>query len=357
MTIEWLAGNRLRGTTAERPVSGLAAGSVGGWKELARHTRGSEGIMDVSSIPLSRYYMVLTNVNDTGGAGGNYRMFCNNDSGSNHAGRLSQNGTEYTEVSKTNGNYWGGNNIDEGFGVTYWTNLAAKEKLGISHFVDRNAVGAATAPMRSEAVMKWANTSTAINRFNSPSSWNLWDSGSEMVVLGWDPADSHTTNFWEELASVDLSGGSADVISSGVFTAKKYLWVQAYTNATGGNIITQMRVGNATIDTGSNYTFRYSDDGAADSVATSQSITVLTSGDNTMDRFCNLFIVNNAANEKLMIGNSVNSNTAGAGNAPLRAERVHKWTNTANQINIIDIINGGAGSFDTASTLKIWGSD
>jgi hypothetical protein len=47
---------------------------------------------------------------------------------------------------------------------------------------------------------------------------------SEAVVLGWDPADTHTSNFWEELASVDLSGGAADILDSGTFTAKKYLW-------------------------------------------------------------------------------------------------------------------------------------
>ena len=26
-----------------------------------------------------------------------------------------------------------------------------------------------------------------------------FDSGNEVVVLGWDPADTHTDNFWEEL--------------------------------------------------------------------------------------------------------------------------------------------------------------
>ena len=41
MTIEWLAGNRLRGTTAERPGGGLASPSVGGWVELGRNTSGS----------------------------------------------------------------------------------------------------------------------------------------------------------------------------------------------------------------------------------------------------------------------------------------------------------------------------
>ena len=34
--VEWLAGNRIRGTTAERPNFGLPSGSVGGWVELGR---------------------------------------------------------------------------------------------------------------------------------------------------------------------------------------------------------------------------------------------------------------------------------------------------------------------------------
>jgi hypothetical protein len=34
MTIEWLAGNRLRGTTAERPSASLQSPSVGGWVEI-----------------------------------------------------------------------------------------------------------------------------------------------------------------------------------------------------------------------------------------------------------------------------------------------------------------------------------
>jgi hypothetical protein len=35
MTIEWLAGNRIRGTTAERPSASLQSPSVGGWDNNA----------------------------------------------------------------------------------------------------------------------------------------------------------------------------------------------------------------------------------------------------------------------------------------------------------------------------------
>ena len=38
----------------------------------------------------------------------------------------------------------------------------------------------------------------------------LFDSsGTEVVVLGWDPTDTHTDNFWEELGSAtDLASGT-----------------------------------------------------------------------------------------------------------------------------------------------------
>ena len=50
-------------------------------------------------------------------------------------------------------------------------------------------------------------------------------------------------------------------------------------------------------------------------------------------------------------------NTAGAANAPKRMEGVGKWTNTSSQITSIDFNNGGSGSYDTGSIIKVWGSD
>jgi hypothetical protein len=61
------------------------------------------------------------------------------------------------------------------------------------HQIDRN-------------VGKWANTSNPIDdslNFKRSIKWRFC-TGSEVVVLGWDPADTHTSNFWEELASVEL---------------------------------------------------------------------------------------------------------------------------------------------------------
>ena len=51
MAIEWLAGNRIIGTTAERPSASLQSPSVGGWKEVGRTTlSGSSSSVDLSLI-------------------------------------------------------------------------------------------------------------------------------------------------------------------------------------------------------------------------------------------------------------------------------------------------------------------
>ena len=50
-------------------------------------------------------------------------------------------------------------------------------------------------------------------------------------------------------------------------------------------------------------------------------------------------------------------NTAGAGTVPRRKEVVGKWSNTSNQINIVEYLQSEAGSFDTGSFIKVWGSN
>jgi hypothetical protein len=180
------------------------------------------------------------------------------------------------------------------------------------------------------------------------------NTGAEMVVLGWDPADTHTTNFWEELASVDLSGGAADILDSGTFTAKKYLWGQVFLESS--STITSNTTFNA--DTGANYARRYSADGAADATSVSQNYIRWFGGAAAATNvFYNFFIINNSGNEKLLTGDIVNANTAGAGNAPKREEIAGKWANTAEQISKITFTNPSAGSYGTNSIMKIWGAN
>jgi len=351
MAIEWLAGNRLRGTTAERPALGLQSPSVGGWVEVGRTTLGSAGDnIDITSLPDKRYYMYLLH-RDTSGSTSS-RMTFNDDSGSNYATRYASNGTEYTATSQSYVSQHTSSSEDS-FTCGYIANKSDKEKL-ISSWI----VGNATPPSRYEQFWKWTNTSSAINRIDifNHLGGDL-DIGSELVVLGWDPADTHTTNFWEELASVELSS-AGDNLSSGTISAKKYLCLQAYLIPSGA-VDTSIQCNN---DTSNNYSMRNEYNGATDNTfgSLTRYYPYINAGSGTAfttPMFINIFIINNASNEKLFISHTVMQNTAGAGNAPNRNQSVGKWANTSNQITEIEFNNGDTGDYDTGSILKVWGAD
>ena len=347
MTVTYHSGERIQATQAD--FDGIPAIS-GGWKEVARTTLGSAGdTISVASLPDKRYYMVLGNHLPSGNFRTTYRL--NNDSGSNYALRKSEDGgsenvtTSITDI--TSGNE---DTNTQYFDVSYLSNLSAKEKLMINHNMRSGGTGAGNAPKRVEAVSKWANTSIVINRIDAVNDQGGdYASGSEVVVLGWDPDDTHTTNFWEQLASVE-GDGTSTTISSGTIPARKYLWVQAFTNASSQN--TGFQFNN---DTGNNYTIRRSTNGGTD--ATETSIGYIE-GSDTSKAFTNMFIINNSANEKLTIGQSIHNPTAGAGTAPTRNEVAGKWTNTSAQITEIDYMQQTTSvNFPSGSFIKVWGSN
>jgi len=361
MTIEWLAGNRIRGTTAERPSASLQSPSVGGWKELARTTLGSAGDdITVSSLPDKRYYQVLWNSIHTGNCRADIQLGSSSvDTSSNYAYRYSTDGavdptpsTGASSIVASNG----GTSTLKQFGNVFISNLSAKEKLVLGQTVTQSTAGAATAPNRREWAGKWANTSNPldiVNLHNNNS--GDWSANSEVVVLGWDPDDTHTTNFWEELASANATGSE---LSSGTFAAKKYLWVQYYIKPTGGTVNGKIHLND---DSGSNYSDRISYEGG-ESTHTSLGhwfgYARGTGGTtDSANLFCNMFIINNSSNEKLAIQHIVDT-TTGAATAPKRTEWVNKWANTSSQITKIDIDrDGGTGTYDSTSTIKVWGHD
>ena len=330
----------------------FAGGDVGGWVEVARTTLGSSSdTITVSSLPDKRYYMILADKQTTGSNGRiNYRL--NGDSGSNYHYRNSRDGgaDNTAQDSQILGLGHGSANTFPEFTVSYLSNLSSKEKLFIGHAMSQQTSGAGTAPSRVEHVAKWANTTNTINQiqgFNDYGTSTL-DTGSEVVVLGWDPDDTHTTNFWEELASVDNST-PASSMSTGTFTAKKYLWVQGWFSVSASSAL-QLRFNSSS----SGYTLRRSINGGSDGTLTSRNEINMTATDST-PKFVNMFIINNSANEKLMIHHSNEQQTAGAGNAPHRLEGVSKWTNTSSQITNITFLTS-TGNI-SRGVFKVWGSD
>ena len=331
-------------------IHAAGAGGIGGWVELGRTTLGSVGdTITVSSLSDKRYYMVLS---DTTFASGNIgeTMRFNNDSGTNYAVRNDSNGGgDSTVTSQTDIDIR--ESVNPQFSVSYIANRSANEKLMIAHAVNRSTAGATTAPVRREVVGKWANTSNAINRIDIVNDQSGdFGTGAECVVLGWDPADTHTNNFWAELASVSGDGVSTS-LSTGTISAKKYLWVQGYSGAAVQNF--GMQFNN---DTSTNYASRENTDGGTDSTLTSQST---TRGCDNSPYFYNCFIINNSANEKLGIQHTIRTNTgSGAANAPARQEHVFKWANTSNQITEIDFVQQSTSVvFGTEAIFKVWGAN
>ena len=355
--VEWLAGNRIIGTTAERPALGLPSGSVGGWVEVARTTLGSNGnTFTVSSIPDKRYYFVLINPAFTNaGSGNTFRLGSggSEDSGSNYAYRRSTNGgSDVTGINQSSGIIpIGGYSTEHELLTMHIANKSDKEKLCI-HNRCYSIAGAGNAPLRIEQASKWTNTSNAIDMMKATlNSSGNFASGTEIVVLGYDPADTHTTNFWEELSSVTTT--SSGTISSGTITAKKYLMYQIIGKKASGTGTGSSRF-QFNGDTGSNYAQRNSINGTHYTYGSQASANIGGDGNTAGEMVMYTgFIINNASTEKLWLGFSAFGNSSG-NNIGNKGEIFDKWANTSDQITSILCMNM---NFDAGAKMTIWGSD
>ena len=358
--VEWIAGNRIIGTKQERTNTTGIGNSVGGWKELGRTTLGSNNAeLDVSGLPDKRYYMILSNTVGKNNAGANGIIKFNGDNGTNYCARNSNTGATDDPQTGTSGSFFNqtGGNFPQ-YEVAYLSNLPTQEKLWTGIEVQQNATGVdadSKVPFTNEHVGKWSNTSDAINEINNLAGGSdLWLSGSEIIILGWDETDTHTANFWEELASVQL-GSAGDTLDSGTITAKKYLWFQVYTE--GANTETQFKFNSTT---GQEYASNRSGDGGGYSKFPNETQSKInaTGGASHTACFMNGFIINNPANEKLVITRQVAVEQTGSATAPRRSEGVTKWSNASDSITSIQIINNNStGNFGTNSILKVWGSN
>jgi len=345
---DYKASKRIVGTEAERPIL-----SIPHWQELDRYTlsSGSSSSLDTGTFTTKPYMMILAEYNGHSSASTGGLRF-NSDTGSNYARRQSTDGgadgTGTSETSILNGN---GYASEYHFSTTFLNNSSSNEKLTMSHVIsDGGSTGSGSAPRRREIVGKWANTSnniTSVQLFDRDG--NSFQSVSEVVVLGYDPADTGTS-VWEELASVDdTSAGNS--ISSGTFTAKKYLMIQARYRYTSGNDPNLQ----FNSDTGNNYSHRRSTNGGSDSTATSTNAFINNAEGSDVEFFDNIFIINKSDKEKIGIIQTVTSSTTSSGTAPQRREYVGKWDNTSSQITSVQYNLGTSGNM--TGSIKVWGFD
>ncbi len=303
-----------------------------------------------SGLTAKPYLMILSHYGVTATSQDpSYRL--NNDSSSNYARRGNSNGSEFTVANATDWRLTGGYANQSSFDVGFCTNTASEEKIIIHHGVSEKASGASTSPDRMEIANKWCNTSDSISSLKmlGVGSSGNFTSDSEVIVLGFDPADTEGTNVWEELASATGDGSSGTLSAS--FTSKKYLMIEAFTETSTGSA--RFRVGNSSLDSGNNYATRISSNGGSEDVTTSHSGNSYSSD---TPIYWKIFMINKSDKEKLWINQMTRQNSAGSSNTVSRVEEVGKWANTSNQADIIGFVNS-TGNFTTNSFVKIWGFD
>jgi hypothetical protein len=351
MAIKYLAGKRIQGTAAEIPN----IGGVTGWTELGRTTLSSAGdTITVTGLSTANYpYLMILQHNMNDGAVRTGLRF-NGDTGNNYCHRRQVNGGSTATNTSTNRIVPDTDMDVSDYTVNYFINNSDQEKLGICSRVHQSGSGSGNAPEREEIYAKWSNTSDSVTSVTSINTeTGSFDTGSEIVVLGAGATGGGATSAWQELADVTTS--SAGDVDTGTFTAKKYLWVQI--NSLGnGAVNNRMRFNN---DSSGNYAYRVSGNGGSDSAVTTPSGIPFGNG-NSQDpdnAFDNFFIINVAAKEKLVTGETITDEGTGAGNAPQRNEIVAKWDNTSAQINRINLVNTGSGNHSAGSTIKVWGFD
>ena len=347
--VEYLSGNRIQGSSTK-----VTSPPQTSWKELGRTTLSSTSSdITVSSFTAKDNLMVLIYAQDGSQMG--YRV--NSDTGNNYHIKRSMDGASDSTLQSTKAQVHAQGAKKE-FNVSSWINIANQEKLFISNTVSQNTAGAGNAPSRNEIVGKWANTSDQITTFTLHNAGSTgFSSGSEVVVLGCnnDEADSGT-NFWQELANVELSS-AGDTLDTSTITAKKYLWIQAFIPEGAGHHGYIYFNGD---DGGSNnnYARRGSINGGND-ITTTDDDEINWSHDTNTAKYLNMFVINISDKEKLCIAEYMDYGSSGAGTAPNRIEWVYKWVNTSAQISSVKLYNNKARSndFPIGTRLKVWGSD
>jgi len=160
---------------------------------------------------------------------------------------------------------------------------------------------------------------------------------------------------WGKNGTPETLGGTADTMTISDQTSTTFNTVMMSANAT-THVALNIRLGNSTIDTGSNYAGRISSNGGADSTATSRSS--IETSSNTLGQFQVSYIVNISAEEKLVIGvGKLDEGTLGAGTAPNRVEYVGKWVNTSNQFDNVQSYNDEVGDYTANSNISALGTD
>ncbi len=157
---------------------------------------------------------------------------------------------------------------------------------------------------------------------------------------------------WGKAGSTTLSSAGNNITVSDMTASKSNVIMLHKINS--GNVNPLLTFNS---DSGSNYTWRYSSNGGADSTVINGTKLEMAVTGATPTLFTIFYSFNISTEEKLVIGNTVEQNTAGAGTAPQRMEVAGKWVNTSSQITALNFGNDASGDYAIDSNASVLGSD
>tara|TARA_R110000824_G_scaffold278209_1_gene466361 strand:- start:28 stop:513 length:486 start_codon:yes stop_codon:yes gene_type:complete len=157
------------------------------WNKSGSTTLGSNGeTITVSGMTSKKTYQSMTYTLNSGNIYPVMRF--NSDSTSQYAWRRyrSSSGSQETAINQGDIKMMTDNLDSDSFFVSYICNINNEEKLLIGHSVSRNAIGAGSAPERSQIVGKWIDNSeiTEINVVDTSTGEFVTDSN--LTVFGTD---------------------------------------------------------------------------------------------------------------------------------------------------------------------------
>lgn len=322
--------------------------SVGGLKELGRHTLGSNNAtLDVSSLANKRYLQFLIHALPNATSSIEYNI--NNDTSALYARRISNDfGADATANTLTTISENFSNNAPK-MVVGHISNYASKTKLLQTWHSEALANSLGVGSRLNQTSGKYYELTTAINRLTATCNGSTFASGSELIVLGIDPADTHTNNFWTDSGASTTLGGTSSNVQLSVGAHKWYM-IYAYIKPT-ASLQPYLRFSN---DSSSVYNYTYSEDGA--SSAGSDNDTKIKIGRSVAtNQFIVLFIDNYTSAKKHVVAFCADANSAGVANVP------HRWiTNGActltTQATEIDFVPS-TSTFASGSKFAVWYGD
>lgn len=332
-----------------------------GWLELNRTPLVAPSDTIDVTVPKKRFLMILAFLDNSGSITPRLRVGTTTiDVAANYTNKFSANGggdspsvSDTSMIAGETGSY-------PRFVIFWIDNSPSGEKFALIQSVSRDVAGSGTAPSRVEIVSKWQSQSDQIDKIQLLNTGTGdFDTGSEVVVLGWDPNDQEdpVNDFWQPLASIELPA-TATSISSGVIPARKYLWVKAYLKPSDALAINGVMTFNGDA-VASDYASRFSENGGVDIVQAPRVVSgvpFLGHSSNAFPFNGEAFINNNATKEKLVWDKEIGQVGVGSGIVPYRCQDVSKWINVIAQITTIDISRiGVGGSYAAGTILKVWG--